>query len=197
MSSGYLTLYTAPTVEPVSLDQAKAHCRITWDEEDQFIARLISSARDMCERMDSGHRQYTTAVWEYNLCEFSGRTICLPRPPLQSVASVKYYDTNNSQQTLLAASYHVVAPYQQPGRVELADGYSWPATYERPDAVTVRFTAGYGTAASVPPGIAQAMLLLIGHWNENREASLVGTISKEAEFSVKSLLAMHDVGAYP
>lgn len=197
MSSGYLTLYAAPTVEPVSREMAKAHCRITWDEEDQFIDRLISSARDMCERLDSGHRQYTTATWDYNLCEFPGSIICLPRPPLQSVTSVKYYDTNNTQQTLSAASYHAVAPYQQPGRVELADGYSWPVTYERPDAVTIRFVAGYGAAASVPPVIVQAMLLLIGHWNENREASLVGTISKEAEFSVKSLLAMHDVGAYP
>jgi len=41
-------------------------------------------------------------------------------------------------------------------------------------AVEIDYTAGYGSAATdVPAGLRQAMLSLVGHWFENREAVLM------------------------
>jgi uncharacterized phiE125 gp8 family phage protein len=73
----------------------------------------------------------------------------------------------------------------EPGRVALAYNKSWPTLSLRPtNAVVVQFTAGYGDAADdVPQRVKQAMLLLIGHWYEHREAVLTGSISKEIEFT--------------
>ena len=43
---------------------------------------------------------------------------------------------------------------------------------------------------------AQDVLLLLGFWYENRSSVLVGSISKELEFSVKSLLDSQRWGTY-
>ena len=60
--------------------------------------------------------------------------------------------------------------------------------------LTLMATAGaQGTAVAyiandVPRKVILAMLLLIGHWYENRETTTVGAVSREIEFAVKSLL---------
>ncbi len=56
----------------------------------------------------------------------------------------------------------------------------------------------YATAAEVPEGdetalvlndsIRAAMLLMVGHWYENREAVIVGSISSELPLAVECLL---------
>jgi uncharacterized phiE125 gp8 family phage protein len=54
--------------------------------------------------------------------------------------------------------------------------------------IQVTYVAGYGAAASVPQKYKQAMLLLIGHWYENRETVIVGTISGPIALAVDSLI---------
>ena len=90
-------------------------------------------------------------------------------PPVLSVTSIKYLDTAGVQQTLDSSLYLVdtVACCVVP-----AYGQSWPSLYPVSQPVTVRISCGYGaTAASVPGTIKSAMLLLIAHWYENREAA--------------------------
>jgi hypothetical protein len=59
----------------------------------------------------------------------------------------------------------------------------WP-TIEDYSTVTVTYTAGFATT---PPEIDQTMLLLIGHWYRNREAVVVGSITKEIEYAIEAL----------
>ena len=72
----------------------------------------------------------------------------------------------------------------EPALLLPAYGKSWPSTRVWVDAngnypVEVRFIAGYGTAGtSVPETFRQAMLLLIGHWYENREEVSESLLSK-------------------
>ena len=98
----------------------------------------------------------------------------IPCAPLVSVQSVKYYDVNNVEQTLVNTEYYVDA-ISKPGR--LVPATSWPATYVRPNAVSIVLTAGYGVAADVPQVIKQAMLLMIGDMYNNREETGHGTVS--------------------
>lgn len=193
----WIELVTAATSEPVSLDAAKDHCRITGGEEDALLVSLIGAARDYCQRTDSGRRQYISTTYDWKMDRFGGYRIVLPRAPLQSVTSITYYDSVNTSTVLSSSLYHVATPDDGKGWMQPISGESWPSTYERPDAVTIRFVAGYGSSAgNVPETLRQAMLLLIGHWHENREASLLGTISKEVEFSVHSLLSRNETGSY-
>lgn len=155
-----LKLITAPATEPVTLAEAKAHLRVEHTESDGLITDLITAARQYCEGFQN--RQYITAVWELWLDAWPDKDyIHIPRPPLQSVASVKYFGTDNTECTMDPAEYFVDEK-SEPGRVALAYGKSWPIATLRPSGgVVIRFAAGYGDAKDVPQKVKQAMLLKI------------------------------------
>jgi uncharacterized phiE125 gp8 family phage protein len=179
-------LKTAPSVEPLSLAEAKSHLRVDDTSEDTLITDIIVAARNYVENVTK--RQLVTATWTHYLDAFAAE-IRLPYPPLQSVTSVKYYDTGGSQQTLASAVY-TTDTYRQRGRLVEAYGQTWPATQAIINAVAIEYVAGYGDAGSdVPSAIRQAMRLLIGHWHENREDVAIGTISTQVGRAVDALLA--------
>ncbi len=68
-------------------------------------------------------------------------------------------------------------------------GQSWPGARSG-EPVVVRYVAGYGVAGDVPALLKRAMLLLIGHWYENREAVVVasGTVATALPLAVDSIL---------
>jgi uncharacterized phiE125 gp8 family phage protein len=188
-----LKLITPPALEPVTLAEAKAHIRVDGNDEDALITSLITAAREYCEGFQN--RSYITQTWGLWLDSFPSEDyIRIPLPPLQSVASIKYYGTDNAEYTMDAADYFV-DDKSEPGRAVLAYNKTWPTTALRPaNGVCIEFVAGYGDAASdVPQKAKQAILLLIGHWYANREAILTGSVSKEIEFAVKALLSMDRV----
>jgi uncharacterized phiE125 gp8 family phage protein len=186
-----LKLNTAPTVEPISLDEVKLHLRTDVDDplEDTLLESLIKSAREFCEGFQ--HRSLITQTWELWLDAWPDEDyIKIPLPPLQSVSSVKYYDTDDTEHTFSSDDYFVDSD-SEPGRVALNYSEVWPTTTLRPvNGICVTFVAGYGDAAlDVPQKVRQAMLLLISHWYENREPiALTGAVPKEVPFSVEALL---------
>ncbi len=162
--SGSLALVTAPAVEPVSAADVETFLHIT-SSDDALLDDLITAVRLEIEA--AVKRALITQTWDLRLDAFpAGGEIVLPRPPLQSVTSVQYRDTTGALQTLATSQYSVDAPagpLAVAGRVLLGYGKSWPATYAVPNAVTVRFVAGYGDAAdAVPGGLRTAIKLLVG-----------------------------------
>lgn len=174
-----LTLTAAPTAEPVSLAEAKLHCKVDGTDDDTLLTALIVAARRLAEQQTS--RALVTQSWKQTFDAFPVAAIALERPPLQSVTSVKYHDTDGVQQTLDASAYTVHTSAQL-GLVAPVPGTSWPATQARIEAVEVAFVAGYGAAAAVPQEIKQWMLLQIGHWYANRESVNVGNIVNEMPY---------------
>ena len=155
------TLITPPASEPVTLAQAKNACNLAASDtaHDDKLTLLIQAAREQWEHDTDA--ACLTQVWELSFSEFQGEEIRLPKRTLQSVGSVKYYDTLNSQQTLSTSVYDV----------DLASrlGYlqQWPAIVDRWDAVTIRYTVGYASAAAVPAIHKQAILMLVAYYFEN------------------------------
>lgn len=95
--------------------------------------------------------------------------IYVPKPPLATVDSVKYYDDSGTLQTL-DPSVYIVDSTSEPARIVPAVGTSWPSTQNRINSVEVRFTCGYGNSgAAVPAGIRIWMLMMAGTLFENRE----------------------------
>lgn len=179
-----LTLILAPSGEPIALAEAKLHCRVDSTEDDALITALIVAARNQAE--DRTGRVLVTQKWRIDIDAFPVDTIEIPLPPLVSVESITYLDSDGTRQTLDAAEYQVVAN-ETPGRVLPAYGKSWPGCRVAPGSVQISFTAGYGAAVSVPQAIKQWMLLQIGHGYANRESVNVGNVVNEMPY-VDSLL---------
>jgi len=170
---------TAPTVEPVTLADAKVHLRtVTGDtsEDSAIISPLITAAREFCENI-TGRALASQTVKAYPDAWGLWR---LPRPPLTSVTSIKYYDEDNVEATLPAANYQADAV---DGLVSVI--YAPTAALRALNPIVVEYVTGYTTA---PMAVRQAMLLLIGHWYTNREAVVIGTASGEIDLTVHRLL---------
>ena len=204
MSDSYQTLRVAtpPAVEPVTLAEAKAHLRVDTSDDDTYIGTLITTAREWCEAYLSRsliHRQMVMTLESFPVDEDE---IELPMPPMATAGtttavSISYTLQNGTTATLSTASYRV-SRYSTPGEIQTIYGGTWPANQiEDENAVSVTWWAGYGAAgSSVPAAIRHAMLMLVGHWYENRNTVLVGSISKQLEFAVESLLSSQKWGTY-
>ncbi len=185
-------LIIPPELEPVTLEETKSHRRIESSDEDVLIVGFIEAAREWCEGYQN--RAFITQTWELALDNFpSENYVEIPNPPLQSVESIKYYDTDETEHTFSADSYHVDI-YSEPGRVVLKYGETWPSiTLRTANGVIIRFVAGYGdTTASVPGKVKQAIKVLVGHLYENREAADIKEM-KEVPFAVRSLLGLERI----
>jgi len=176
-------LITKPAREPLTLAEAKLHCKVDDDqtEADAEIASFIVRARRRAENYT--HRALITQTWESRFDYFSGWML-LPHGSLQSVESVKYIDSNGAEQTV-AASVYEVDTFSPLGGVYLGYSQTWPSPRVEPQAVRIRFVAGYGAYGSdVPEEIRGAMLLMIGDMNENKETGGVGTVAFEYKSSI-------------
>ena len=192
-----LTRTTAPAVEPVTLAEAKAHCRVDTSTDDAYISSLITAAREWVEEyLDRAlvHQQYVVRLDSFPY------EIELPRPPMATsgtttAVAVTYTLGDDSTATLSTASYRVDRQ-ATPGVVRQLRSGTWPANLDDYNAVTVTWWAGYGSSgSSVPVAIRHAMLMLVGMWYERRLAA-DSMSAAEIPFGVKSLLDSQRWGSY-
>jgi uncharacterized phiE125 gp8 family phage protein len=75
-----------------------------------------------------------------------------------------------------------------------AAGSSWPTTSGRPGGIQIEYYAGYGDgAASVPDTARQAILHLVAHWYEHREAVVAGVTVATMPKTIQSMLDDHRI----
>lgn len=175
-----LKLITAPSLEPVTLAEAKLHLRVDTADEDALISALITAARQRAEH--HLQRSLVTQTWERVLDAFPEAEIELGVPPVQGITSIVYADAQGVTQTISAAAY-VLDAVRDPGWVLPASGYAWPATASTVNAVRVRFTSGYGAPSAVPESIKAWIKLHIGALYENREAVVSGNSAASTELA--------------
>lgn len=190
-----LATATAPAEEPVSVAEARQHIELVSSDtsHDDYLSALIAAAREHVET-ETG-RQLVTASLRLKLDRFpvGRRPIWLPKPPAASVTSIGYTDTSGSAATVSGGDYSLLAD-DEPARVVPVYGLNWPSARLVEQAVTVTYQAGYGAATAVPQSIKQAILLMVGHWFEQREAAITGTIISEVPLAAQRLIANHKVG---
>lgn len=189
---------TQPTVEPVSLADAKAHCRIDGNEDDAYVASLISAAREWVE--DYIDRTLVHTQYQMRLDQFPPE-IELPRPPMAlsgtaTSVTVTYTLNSTGQTATLETSQYRVDRDSTPGAIRNLYGQTWPSNLDDPGSITVTWWAGFGTdGSSTPVRAKHAMLMLISTWYERRTA--VDNVSaNEVPFGVKSLLDSVSWGSY-
>jgi len=182
---GKLVLKTAPTSTVISLSEAKAFLRIDsdYDDDNTYITSLINVATQVVEEFT--RRRLMTQTYNIFYDEFPPY-IDLQIGEVASVTHIKYYDEDNTLQTLATDQYDVDTRVR-PGRIYQSNTGDFPNTYERPNAIEVEFIVG-GSASDVPAPIVQAIYIIVGRYYENRQDVVMGTQVNELPLMVEYLL---------
>ena len=190
MSNRSLTIHTATLAALFTTAEAKAHLKVDTTADDTLIDNLIRAATESCQIYTNRYFIHTVVKQQ---CDHWHDIATLYKSPVSSVAHIKYYDTDNAQQTWAASNY-IVDTSSKPARIGLAPDKSFPDIAERLNAIEVQYTVGYGSASeNVPEGIRQAVLLTIGNWYQNRQSVVTGTIATELPLSSQYLLEQYKV----
>lgn len=172
-----LRLITPAASYPVTQAEAKMQCRVDGSDENDLIDTYIAAATAHVESVTG--RALMSQTWEQVLDDFSD-AMMLPKGPVQSVTSVKYFDTAEAEQTVSASDY-VLDNVSDPAWVVKAEDATWPEVAEGVNNVIIRFVAGY---SAVPPELKAAILLCIAHFYDNRSTGSIPDV-------VQSLLTNH------
>jgi uncharacterized phiE125 gp8 family phage protein len=156
---------------PVTVAEAKAYCRIDFDDDDEMLMGLIGAATEYVEQATD--RAFVERILLFTQHNWGGDEILyLPVSPVQSVTSVKYRDTGGALVTMTQDQHYRVDVASEPAvvyTINLA-----PPTGDYPDAVQVIYVAGYQGDASSPtnlranvPDMAKLVIkVLVAHWYE-------------------------------
>jgi len=169
-----LTLTAPPSVEAVTLAEAKAFLRVDISDDDALIAALVAAARGACERFTG--RSLVTQTWTLFRDDWPGSVIEIPRPPLLSIVHVKTYDDTDTA-TVWPASNYLVDTASEPGRLIARTGAALPEATRAAAGIEIRFVAGYAPDESVSPSdlvgnipgdLLEGIRRLVAYLYENR-----------------------------
>lgn len=166
-----LTVLAPAASSPVSAAELRARLRLNDAAEDSALAEFLAAAVERFE-LDAGRPVLTTS-YRQSLARWPGDgVIILGRGGVTSVTAVSSFAADGSPVAINPGSWRadLVTP---PARVYLA---SPPTAITTAGGVPVspvgfvEFTAGWSDPATVAPLVRTALMLLAGHWYENREA---------------------------
>lgn len=180
-----ITPVSTPVIPLVDL---RAHLRLdllggSTHPDDALIEGYLEAARAYCEHYTQ--RSIGTQTLELALDAFPDNAIELPLGAA-SITSVTYVDAGTNVQTVSSMEY-ALDDYSHQSWVTTVD--VWPSAGEFANAVKVR----YVTRSTFSAAVKSAMLLLVGHWYENREGVNIGNITSTLDFAIKALLDIERV----
>lgn len=162
-----LSLYTAPSVEPLTYSEVKSLLQLGDDTNQTWLTARIKAAREKVEQ-DTGRRLITQTV-DLAFDAFPSDAIAFPVLPLASVTSIVTTSVAGAASTLNASNYQVDTAA---GRITLADAGAWPLDIRAAAGITVRAVVGYGASGSnVPQPLVYAMEQLLSQWYASRVGS--------------------------
>lgn len=186
----YSRVLVQPPVEPLTLTEVKLDRAIDHTLHDALLTSRIIAAREYIEK----HCQISivTQTRESGFDCFTS-FLELPYGPVQEVLAVEYTAIDG---TVTPITDYVTDLYGPVPRVGPAYNALWPTPQTIPNAVKVRYVAGFDAVAgsptdylsNVPHSLRTAMYLLVGNWYENREATITGTINQALELGVAEML---------
>ena len=180
---------TEPTVEPLTLTEAKAHLRVDGTDDDTLITALIGAARSAAESYcNRSFAQASFAIFLDAMPEYGNPIEILPDVSL--VTAFTYADSSAVTQSVSSSDYVLDVDRRQLYPVATDP---WPYGTR----VTIEVTAGPDTTASqqiLPDkAVLAAMKLILGDLYENREGQVLGQPININQ-TVHALLTPHRVG---
>lgn len=163
----------------VPLETLRQQCRIDAGLDDALLAIWRAAAVGFAEHYTS--RSIGQQTRELPLQHFPACAIALPMGPVASITSVKYIDVVGVEQTVSSGAYELDVG---DGHLYPAYGTAWPAVRAQRVGARVAYVCG----ATLDPPTLQAILLLVGHADKNREAVGSGTIFTEVPLGIRAML---------
>lgn len=170
----------------ITIDQAKEHLRVEHDEEDALITSLIASAfRYIENRTGQVFEKREAAVMVVDQLPEGSGGVELDYTPVREVTELAYLDPGGAPAVMMAGDIYVDRRGVYPVIYPAANGV-WPEHRRQRGGVQITVSAGY---EYLPEDVRAAVLLIVGHLFENREAAVVGSVSSELPMGVEMLLA--------
>lgn len=177
---------TYPTGTLITLAEAKLHLRVTIDTDDSVINDCIKSATSLIESYTNQYLQSRTFVAYLDVQEFmSFCPISIWKYPITSIESVKYLDTNGTEQTFSSANYSTDL-IEAPARV-------LPTTIATVkqnivNQYRIYFTAGHLTREAIDAELIGWVKIFTAFFYETRQPEYTGVAVSEIAYSHKLAL---------
>ena len=186
-----LRVVTAPTAGLITLDQAKAQCDVTWDDQDDLITAFIMAASDQVQA--NTQRRYLPQSLQWIRQDWGAHMVLPVAPGGDSqgieVTGVTYVDLNGDTQTLDPSIYWA-RPDGDTLKVQLQWYQIWPWLGDGPQRVVISFDIN--DKSTVSPAAVVACKLLVSHFYQNRDA-VVGVDNRDSStplpYGVEALLS--------
>ncbi len=165
-------LITGPSIEPISLIEAKAWLRLDTSDEDGLVTALITAARLAIEA--ASRRFMITQTWRLVMDVWPvGGIVKVQLSPFQALIGARSFDMYNNVTTYDPTAFYIDKA-SEPARI-LAANYIAPVTGRPFAGIELDVVLGYGANnTDVPQPLRQAMLLLVALWFENRGDGIGG-----------------------
>lgn len=198
----HLEKITDPAFPAVTLGRMQSNSRLPRGQDEDLLTELLISAEDYVER----YLECTIGLAEWRLTldsfpqhggwqthqrplDWKANAILIPVWPVRSVTAL-IYNASDGTPTTLPLNQIVQPIGNDRYHLRLKKGFSWPLTDCSPNAIAITFNAGWPTQSAIPGTLTRAILMLVSHFYENPEAVITGSISKEVELGVQSMIAM-------
>jgi uncharacterized phiE125 gp8 family phage protein len=175
----------------VTMDEARSHLNVSFNEHDLTIERMLRAATSHVERWLG--MALLEQTWDYYVDAFpdNDEYIQIPMPPLIEVTEFVSPVTSDSPEEQFTG--YSVDYSHYPARIYLPTAGVWPTVEESINAGRIRFRAGYENSEDVPSDIICAILLTLGNLYANRETVVIGSSAVEIPWGAKDLLRQHRV----
>lgn len=177
-------------VDLVDLAAAKAHLRILSDETDAEVQAAISAASIHLDVDADGFGglgfPLVAQQWSSKSAGFVPSVLRLPFARVTAVTEIRYTAPDGTPGVVPATDY-LLTRRGRDAVVTLLPGKAWPNLIDRPDAVDLRFTAGFVDVASVPDDIVEAAKQMVSFYFHNRGADATDGVSEEVARCVDRL----------
>lgn len=185
-----LKLVTPPASPVVTLAEAKKHVRAEYHtDDDTYLEGLVAVATAFIEGPNGIGIALSPQTWRLSLDCFPCE-IRIPLGPVSAITSIGYTDSNGDDATV--DDWRVDFD-TEPCRLWPSRDVAWPAVTHEPGAVKVVFVTGH---PACPPDLKHAVLLIVGHLYEHREAVTSDVKAEELPMGVQRILEHHRVGRF-
>lgn len=181
----------------VTLEEAKRHLIVDFDDDDELIRSLLLAATSWIDGPTGwlgcalGVQTLELRVDDFYSLACQQDVIPLPYPPILEIISITYRDPEGVSVVMPDGDYEPTLGGVRPFR----DG--WPSAEGTAESVLIRYKVGWQKqdpadpaklVPDVPQAIRTAIMMLVAQWYAVREAATTEGSVNKMPFAVEALL---------